>query len=152
GANASRTREIARSFPATRISVLIETSRQWEIWKGTDIGIFIDVNPGMNRTGVRQEHGTEILDLTVNAGLQFRGLHYYDGHMAGVSASERQGHAQGGYGQLMRIVHELLAAGVGVGEVITSGTPAAPYALSYAGFNNMPFVHRISPGTVVYND
>src|SRR5581483_6871885 len=33
-----------------------------------------------------------------------------------------------------------------------SGTPAAPFAISYPGFRNADFVHRISPGTVVYND
>jgi D-serine deaminase-like pyridoxal phosphate-dependent protein len=152
GANASRTREIASSFPATRISVLIETSRQMEIWKDTSIGIFIDINPGMNRTGVQQDHLTEILDLAVNAGPQFRGIHYYDGHIAGISASERQDHTQEGYGHLLRTACQLLEAGLAVDEVITSGTPAAPHALSYAGFNDAPFTHRISPGTVVYND
>ncbi len=37
-------------------------------------------------------------------------------------------------------------------EVITSGTPAAPYAISFPDFTDAPFIHRISPGTVVYND
>jgi len=152
GANASRTREIARSFPATRVSVLIENSKQLEIWKDTEIGIFIDVNPGMNRTGMRQDHVTEIIDLAARAGSQFRGIHYYDGHMAGVSAREREVHAHEGYRQVSGIVHQLGSAGVTVCEVITSGTPAAPYALSYAGFREAPFIHRISPGTVVYND
>ncbi len=44
------------------------------------------------------------------------------------------------------------SAGVRVRELITSGTPAAPVAMSYPGFNNASFVHRVSPGTVVYND
>jgi D-serine deaminase-like pyridoxal phosphate-dependent protein len=152
GANASRVLEIARTFPETRISVLIETERQWEIWKETGIGIFIDVNPGMNRTGVQQDHFIEILDLAIHAGPQFRGVHYYDGHMAGFAGSERQERTQEGYGRLMKIVDQLLRAGLSVGEVITSGTPAAPYALSYEGFRDAPFTHRISPGTVVYND
>ena len=132
--------------------MLIETMRQLEIWKDTGIGIFVDVNSGMNRTGIRQDHFTEILDLAVNAGSQFRGVHYYDGHIAGFGASERQNHTQEGYGHLMKIVHQFLESGLDVGEVITSGTPAAPYALSYPEFSNAPFTHRISPGTVVYND
>ena len=37
-------------------------------------------------------------------------------------------------------------------EVITSGTPAVPFALRHAGLAAGPFVHRVSPGTVVYND
>jgi D-serine deaminase-like pyridoxal phosphate-dependent protein len=39
-----------------------------------------------------------------------------------------------------------------VGEVITSGTPAFPCAASYAPFRSASFVHRASPGTVVYSD
>jgi D-serine deaminase-like pyridoxal phosphate-dependent protein len=40
----------------------------------------------------------------------------------------------------------------GVEEVITSGTPAFPCAASYAPFRSAKFVHRASPGTVVYSD
>ena len=37
--------------------------------------------------------------------------------------------------------------------MITSGTPAFPYALSFAGFQKLDrAVHRISPGTVVFHD
>jgi D-serine deaminase-like pyridoxal phosphate-dependent protein len=39
-----------------------------------------------------------------------------------------------------------------VGEVITSGTPAFPCAMTFAGFEGAAFVHRASPGTVVFND
>jgi D-serine deaminase-like pyridoxal phosphate-dependent protein len=152
GANAARTLEVARAFPGTNISVLIEAEKQMEIWKDTGIGIFIDVNPGMDRTGVRQDRTAEIIDLARNAGSQLRGVHYYDGHMAGVGMSERQNRTQEGYGRLMALILQLLRAGLLVPEVITSGTPAAPYALSYPEFKDAPFIHRISPGTVVYND
>jgi D-serine deaminase-like pyridoxal phosphate-dependent protein len=36
--------------------------------------------------------------------------------------------------------------------VITSGTPAFPCAATYAPFKSGKFVHRTSPGTVVYSD
>ena len=52
----------------------------------------------------------------------------------------------------MALVDRFRAERVSVAEVITSGTPAAPYAGSYSGFHGADFVHRISPGTVVYND
>jgi len=39
-----------------------------------------------------------------------------------------------------------------VEEVITAGTPAFPCTLSYAGFRDASFLHRCSPGTVVYGD
>jgi D-serine deaminase-like pyridoxal phosphate-dependent protein len=152
GANARRTREIAAEFPGTQISVLIETLDQAAIWSGTNIGMFIDVNPGMNRTGIAEGRAPDIVKLAQQLGRQFRGIHYYDGHMSGVAASEREARAHEGYDRLLHIVERLGAAHVPAGEVITSGTPAAPFAISYSRFRSARFVHRISPGTVVYND
>jgi len=152
GANAQRTLEIAAEYPKTRVSVLIESSGQVAIWRKSPLGIFIDVNPGMDRTGVGQERVGQIISLAREAGLAFRGLHYYDGHMSGVDPSEREAKTHQGYDQLLRIVDALAAEGLKTGEVITSGTPAAPYGYSYTGFKPERFVHRISPGTVVYND
>lgn len=151
-ANARRTQEIGARFPNTRVSVLVESADQAAVWRDTSIGMFIDVNPGMNRTGIAQERIGEIVQLAREAGGRFRGLHYYDGHMSGVPSSEREERAHKGYDRLLEIVKALDHAGIPVEEAITSGTPAAPYAISFAGFRNAPFVHRISPGTVVYND
>ena len=52
----------------------------------------------------------------------------------------------------MRLIEELRQQGTTVEEVITSGTPSFPCALSYPPFKTSDFIHRISPGTVVYND
>lgn len=152
GANALRVRQIAGQYSGTRVSVLIEAAEQLGIWQGTGIGIFLDINSGMNRTGMSQEAIEEVVALAKLAGPQFRGLHYYDGHMSGVSASEREGKAHEGYRWLVGLANNLESAGLRVGEIVTSGTPAAPYAFTFPGFRNATFVHRISPGTVVYND
>lgn len=152
GANAARTKEIAAQFPGTAVSVLVETAEQAALWKGSKIGVFIDVRTGMNRTGIDPDRLTDISDLARDLGQQFRGIHFYDGHIAGGLATEREARAHEGYDRLLQLVRSLTAQGVHVAEVITSGTPASPFAISYAGFRNADFVHRISPGTVVYND
>jgi D-serine deaminase-like pyridoxal phosphate-dependent protein len=153
GANARRVLQIAEDYRGkTRVSVLIETADQLTTWKDKEVGIFLDINSGMNRTGMSQESIGAIIALAKLAGPQFRGLHFYDGHMSGVSAAERESKAHEGYAWLLRLVERLQDAGIRTEEVITSGTPAAPYALSFSGFTNASFVHRISPGTVVYND
>ena len=152
GANARRVEQIAQQFPATQISVLIESLEQANVWRGTNVGVFIDVNSGMNRTGVAQDDLRRIVELARHLGAQFRGVHYYDGHMSGVPMAEREARAHAGYDKLFGILNQLEAEGIRIGEVITSGTPAAPFAASYKGFRDAPFVHRISPGTVVYND
>jgi D-serine deaminase-like pyridoxal phosphate-dependent protein len=147
--------EIAREFPQARISALVEDARNLGEWRGTGIGIFIDVNPGGNRTGIEQERIADIVALAreiQRAGLEFRGLHYYDGHHRQVDLDERSAAAWKGYDRLMEIVAALTESGRAPGEVITAGTPAMPCSITYPGFLNAPFVHRVSPGTVVYND
>ncbi len=149
GANAKRVRQIAGQYPNVRISVLVENVAQIAAWSGSRVGIFVDVNPGMDRTGISQDAIAAILDVVRAAGSQFRGLHYYDGHMSAASLEEREKLVHKGYGRLMEIVAEV---DVPIEEVITSGTPAFPCAATYAPFQSGKFVHRASPGTVVYSD
>jgi D-serine deaminase-like pyridoxal phosphate-dependent protein len=149
GANARRALAIASRFPGTKVSVLIESKEQAATWQGTSVGVFIDINPGMNRTGIGQERAADIVVLARQIGAAFRGLHYYDGH---VRTDDNGKDAHAGYDKLIEIVRTLSEAGIEPGEVITSGTPAAPFALTHKGLREGPFVHRISPGTVVYSD
>ena len=155
GANARRVREIAELFPQVRISVLVENPEQLQQWRGSRLGIFIDINPGMNRTGIDEGHGAEVFDLAKAigaSGLEFRGVHYYDGQHRQPDMRERTVAAHHGYTRLIEIVSEIERIGVRVPEVITAGTPTLPTSLSFEGFRNAGFVHRVSPGTVVYCD
>jgi D-serine deaminase-like pyridoxal phosphate-dependent protein len=155
GANATRIRQIACEFPHVSVSVLVDHPRQVEGWRGSEISIFVDINPGMNRTGVEQDHAANVVELarTVrDAGLKFRGLHYYDGHLDDENLLERTPKAHAGYDQLLRLVQALQSNGIPVKEIITAGTPAFPCTLSYSGFQNAAFLHRASPGTVTYCD
>ena len=152
GANARRILVLAKQFPPVRISALIEAPQQLAAWRDTGIGIFVDVNPGMNRTGLNPDRAEEIVKLCRESGSALRGLHWYDGHISSGESDERRATAYRGYDRLMEIVKAVEAAGCQVGEVITSGTPVAPYGHSYPGFQGANFIHRISPGTVVYHD
>jgi len=155
GANAQRVREIAEAFPKVRISALAENEEQISQWHGTSIGVFLDINPGMNRTGIEQGRSDDIVKMAHavrNAKLEFRGLHYYDGHYGGLDERERTVAAHAGYDRLLEDVTELEHDRMDVEEIITAGTPTFPSSLSYEGFRGRQFVHRVSPGTVVYND
>jgi D-serine deaminase-like pyridoxal phosphate-dependent protein len=63
GANARRVREIAEQFADVRISVLAENAEQLQQWQGSRVGVFLDINPGMNRTGIEEGHGGQIFSL-----------------------------------------------------------------------------------------
>jgi len=154
-ANARRVREIAVQFPQLRISVLAENQQQVGQWRGSRVGVFLDMNPGMDRTGIEQNHSDKVVELcrTIgNLGLEFRGLHYYDGHYGGLELRERTVMAHAGYERFLDVVRELERSGMRVPEVVTAGTPTFPCALSYEGFRRGGFIHRVSPGTVVYCD
>jgi D-serine deaminase-like pyridoxal phosphate-dependent protein len=60
--------------------------------------------------------------------------------------------AHAGYERLLELVSEVGRQGFHVEEVITAGTPTFPCSLAYKGFQQGGFVHRVSPGTVVYSD
>ena len=155
GANARRAREIADAFPKVRVSILAENETQALQWRGSRVGIFLDINPGMDRTGVEQDRHSEIVALVQaikNTGLDFRGLHYYDGHFGNFTELERNAAAHEGYKHLLAIVTAVEQSGAAVNEVITAGTPTFLASASFSGFRGQKFVHRISPGTVVYND
>ncbi len=155
GANGRRAREIAEQFPDVRVSVLAENEEQVRQWRKSRVGIFLDINPGMNRTGIEQSESDKVVALAraiAAAGIEFRGLHYYDGQYGGLVEPGRTQVAHPGYDRLLEIVGELERSGMHVPEVITSGTPTFPCSLSYEGFRRGDFVHRVSPGTVVYCD
>lgn len=155
GANARRVKAIAEQFREVRISVLAENEEHVKQWQGSHIGIFLDVNPGMNRTGIQQSHSEDVVRMVrtiAGSGLEFRGLHYYDGQYGAVAEPERTAATHSGYTQLQKIVSEVERRGGRVVEVVTAGTPTFPCSLSYSGFRTAGFIHRVSPGTIVYGD
>ena len=154
GPKLAMVRRLADAFPDTAISALIEAADMIADWRGAKVSLFIDLNSGMDRTGVLLD-ADRVVALARgirDAGLRFAGLHCYDGHAAGFEPSEAERRVHEGYDRVLALVARLQDAGIATPEVITAGTPAFPHALSYRGFSAAGTLHRVSPGTVVYND
>ncbi len=155
GRNAERIAAIASAYPQVRVSAIVDSIEQIGSWVGTPVNLFIDINTGMDRTGVGQDCSEDMIKLARQigeAGLKFRGLHFYDGNSTESDLSERTQRAHQRYDQLLAIIGKLEAQGIPVREVVTSGTPALPCSVAYPGLWNASFTHQVSPGTVVYND
>ena len=155
GPKAMRVREIAEEYPDVAISAVVEHPSQLADWHGQRVGLFIDVNPGMNRTGIDQWNVEGVLHLAqqiIKSDLRFRGLHYYDGQHSQKDLQQRNQLAEAGYRQLMVLVEALRTQQVPVPEIVTSGTPTFAAAVAFPAFENPASVHRVSPGTLVYND
>jgi D-serine deaminase-like pyridoxal phosphate-dependent protein len=147
----ARLGELARAHPETGVAVLCEDARAVDTIPA-EVSVFVDVNPGMDRTGLPADELAAIRAVAVAAGERFRGVHGYDGHLHEGGWDERRGAAFACYDRLLALLSRLTDAGVAVGEVITSGTPTFQHALDYEGFRRAGLTHRVSPGTVVYHD
>jgi D-serine deaminase-like pyridoxal phosphate-dependent protein len=150
-----RISEISQTFAQASVSALVENASDVDRWRGKGIGLFLDINSGMNRTGIAPERVDDIIAIAraiLNTGIRFRGVHYYEGHHTDLVIEKRTADAHRGYDQLMKVLSAIEGSGIAVEELVTSGTPAFPCALTYGGFRGRHFLHRVSAGTVVYND
>ena len=80
--------EMARGSGAI-VSVLCEDTEQVGLTP-PDLDLFVDINPGMNRTGIPVADHARIAKVLERAGDRCCGLHYYDGHLAGLPAERRR--------------------------------------------------------------
>lgn len=146
----ARLGELSSRHGGARLAVLCEVPEAVdEVPEG--VGVFVDVNPGMDRTGAPLEQLERILATARAAGKRLAGLHFYDGHLHQPDPSERALAVHAGYDRLAELVEDLERAGLSVGEVVTAGTPAFLDALTYSGLAGRT-LHRLSPGTVVFHD
>ncbi len=152
GPSLRRLAGIARRFPRSRVSVLCEHPNDAAAVPA-ELGLFVDVNPGMDRSGIPLSEVGRIVETARSAGDRFGGLHFYEGHINKGDAVDRERAAHSLYDRYMDVIAAVRGAGLKIGEVVTSGTPTYRQALSYARFGDLGGAcHRVSPGTVVYHD
>ena len=138
--------ELAASYPAARVSVLIETpATANDLPPG--VTAFVDINPGMNRTGIPMHQSEQIMITALACGDRLRGLHFYDGHIRDGSEDTRRERAHANYDDLLNIDASI----GGADEIITSGTTTFIHALAHSGLVGT-LRHTVSPGTVVLHD
>ena len=155
GPGLERLGRLARAHEPTRVSVLCDDPAAVEHIP-TSVSIFVDVNAGMNRTGVPLEQADDIVTIARRAGRRFRGVHFYEGHLHGRDSASVREQAFALFDRLEALVDRLRQGGVNTGEVITSGSPTFAAAIEHPGLRGIAAtsetVHRVSPGTVVFHD
>ncbi|MEC8733913.1 MAG: alanine racemase [Planctomycetota bacterium] len=137
---------LAHAHPRARIACLVEQPADLDRIPG-EVGLFVDVDPGMHRSGLESGRREPIVELVRQAGSRCRGIHFYDGHLRDGNEASRRQRAHAGYDLLL----ELDAATGGRGELVTSGTPSFLHALAHRGLAGTGR-HSVSPGTVVLHD
>jgi D-serine deaminase-like pyridoxal phosphate-dependent protein len=107
-----------------------------------DACLWIDVNSGMNRTGIAP--GAEAIRLYKliheRAGLIVGGLHVYDGHIHESDLAVRTKACDDQFGPVQAMIDDIKKAGMPVPAVVAGGTPTFPIHARRQGV-------QLSPGT-----
>ena len=139
GSNMDRIAELARAHPDVQVAVAVEDPTQVV---PEPLGVFVDINGGMNRTGIPLEDRAAIDALVAHP--RFRGLHCYEGHVVDGAFDDRKTVCEAMY-------EALLPWAAKAPEVVTSGTPSFIAGLRSTVLSGLT-THRVSPGTVVFHD
>jgi len=155
GPNVARFFRLIEAYPETQFSCLVdcEAALGAFVRDGSDpIHLFVDLDCGMHRTGIRP--GPQVVDLVraivANPALRFAGLHAYDGHIhdAAIEARTEQFEAA------MALVEETLSAlesEVGpVPLLVAGGSPTFGLHAARCAAESRP--RQCSPGTTVLWD
>lgn len=152
GPNIQRFIQLQESFPQTRFSCLVdnqESAQQMAKLAKTinaKFNIYIDVNVGMNRTGILPENVLQlykaILDLD---GLNMLGLHAYDGHIHDSDFNIRKQKVGDIITTLNNLRQEIIESFGHEPLIVAGGTPSFPIYANDSDFD-------CSPGTFVLWD
>lgn len=145
-----RIAQLAADADRVRVSVLIEDADVLpDLAPG--LGVYLDVNPGMDRTGLPAADADSVLRLAREAGPRLRGLHWYDGHLHAEDLALRGRQVGAGLERARQLVRLLRDEhGLLIEELISAGTPA--FLSSLEAPSPPGISHRLSPGTVVFHD
>jgi D-serine deaminase-like pyridoxal phosphate-dependent protein len=152
-ANANRLAKLAKLFPATTFSTLADDEETVRFiaaaaqQTGVSLGVFLDLDCGMGRTGIKPSQQALFIAKTVRdtPRLQFAGVHAYDGHIHDGALSTRRERCEAAYAPVLAFVSELRGEGLIVKELVCGGSPTF-------GIHAEHSERTLSPGTTVLWD
>jgi len=147
GPNAARLLELGRRYPKTEFSALVDNIKTAEevsrvaSQAGRTLGLFVDLDVGMHRTGITPGPEAAALKacLEHSKNLNFRGWHIYDGHIRHSEFELRRQAVE----QVFEAVNDLISDSSK--EVVAGGSPTFPVHALNPKFN-------LSPGTCLLWD
>ena len=152
GPKVSRLIELIQKFPSTLFGCLVDNldsasylSDQAEK-KGLTISVYIDLNVGMNRTGILSENTTELFASCITLkGIEIKGLHAYDGHLRDTDLEIRRAKCNEGFIKAETVKNQINKQFGKSLIMIAGGTPSFPI---HAQRKDV----ECSPGTFIFWD
>ncbi|MCB1225888.1 MAG: D-TA family PLP-dependent enzyme [Verrucomicrobiales bacterium] len=148
-----RLRQLVEDFPEVSFSVLVDSKAGWQVletvFEGAEgrLGVMVDVDCGMGRTGIAPGDAASELVRKVAASsvIGWRGLHVYDGHIHEASEAVRRQQWLAAMGPVEQWVEALRQEGLQPEEFVCGGSPTFGLHAAVPG-------RRLSPGTTVFWD
>ncbi len=92
---------------------------------GKSIGVYIDINVGMNRTGIYAEDAMDLYQLLKSSsGLTFKGLHVYDGQHRQSDPLEKEKACDAAFQPVYDLCDQIVALGDQRPHIIAGGSPS----------------------------
>jgi D-serine deaminase-like pyridoxal phosphate-dependent protein len=151
GPKALRLADLVKKYHDTKFSCLIDniTSAKYlsEVFAiAKPIDVYIDLNVGMNRTGILPKDAAELYDdCKPLKGITVAGLHAYDGHIRDTDLALRTKNCNEAFAKVESLKHEIEKRSGNKLMIIAGGTPTFPI---HAKRKNA----ECSPGTFIYWD
>jgi D-serine deaminase-like pyridoxal phosphate-dependent protein len=153
-ASAVRLAEIGGRHPELVVSALTDAVAMLDHWPA-GVGLTIDLDVGMHRTGLDVDDHEAVLALAVQAlerGIALAGLHAYDGHLGSLPPRERRIEVHAALDRVAAVAERLIEAGIPIRLITTSGSLTFVDAVGHEPLASLGVPHQVSPGTVVYFD
>lgn len=139
---------LKRAFPECRIQAIADSPlvlrllSEAAVREGAELEVFLDLNNGMNRTGIVPDaRAEELYELLASLpGLVPAGLHVYDGHLHQHDLDERREACDRAYAPVVALQRRLMNQGLEVATIVVGGTPTFPIHAKRSGV-------ELSPGT-----
>jgi D-serine deaminase-like pyridoxal phosphate-dependent protein len=113
---------------------------------GERIQVFIDLNIGMNRSGITPENALQLFkDCVSLTGIRIIGLHAYDGHIRDTDLTERSRKSDEAFEKVSWLLKEISGLAYTSFQVVVGGSPSFP---THTKRKNVQY----SPGTFVFWD
>jgi D-threonine aldolase len=152
GPKAKRFAELVQEFPKCSFSCLIDNfgsaSQLSDIFTVLDskVSVYIDLNVGMNRTGIVPEHALELYRQCHQLKrLNVVGLHVYDGHLRDSDFETRKKKCDDAFSKVEKLKKEIEEKFSATVIIVAGGTP------TYSIHCKRKYV-ECSPGTFIYWD
>ncbi|HTK18501.1 MAG TPA: D-TA family PLP-dependent enzyme [Mucilaginibacter sp.] len=144
---------LIKAYPETQFSCLTDNNAAAEqiskiaIENNIIIPVYIDLNVGMNRTGIKQDDGALELYGYCNTldGLRLMGLHAYDGHIHDKELPVRKERADEAFAKVEQLQNNIRKKGYPEPVIIAGGSPTFPIHAARG-------IVECSPGTFIYWD